>query len=105
MDRLSGYRTWQIKGPVVIIMLDRDIDNNPQRCVCMCGTSLWVLSAGRIPLMVIGWIDCGGSPVDCSDWTRVHSAVDFSAGGVWIGYIREELWLSGRFSKPCHPRG
>ena len=87
MDR-SGYRTWQIKGPVVIIMLDRDIDNNPQRCVCMCGTSLGVLSSRRIPLMVIGWIDCGGSPVDCSDWTRVHSAVDFSAGGVWIGYIR-----------------
>ena len=42
--------------------------------------------------MVIGWIACGGGPVDCSDWTRVDCAVDFSPGGVWIGYIREELW-------------
>ena len=33
-----------------------------------------------------------GSLVDCSDWTRVDSAVDFSPGGVWIGYIRKELW-------------
>ena len=92
VDRLCDYRTWQIKGPVVIIMLDRHADNSPQRCDCMRGTSLGVLSAGRIPLMVIGWIDCGGSPVDCSDRTRVHSAVDFSPGGVGIGYIRGELW-------------
>ena len=92
VDRLCDYRTWQIKGPVVIIMLDRDADNSPQRCACMCGTSLGVLSAGRILLMAIGWIDCGGGPVDCSDWTRVHSVVDFSHRGVRIGYIRGELW-------------
>ena len=41
--------------------------------------------------MVIGWIDCGGGPVDCSDWTRVHGAVDFLPGGVRIGYIRGAL--------------
>ena len=34
----------------------------------------------------------GGGPVDCSDWTHVDCAIDFSPGGVWIGYIRQELW-------------
>ena len=42
--------------------------------------------------MVIGCFTCGGGPVDCSDWMRVDCAVDFSPGGVWIGYIRQELW-------------
>ena len=41
--------------------------------------------------MVIGWIDCGGGPVDCSDWTRVRGTVDFSPGGVRIVYIRGAL--------------
>ena len=88
---MYGY-TWQIKVPVFVIMLDKDRDNIPLRCACMYRTSLGVLSAGRIPLMMIGWFACGGSLVDCSDWTRVDSAVDFSPGGVWIGYIRKELW-------------
>ena len=44
---------------------------------CTRGTSLGVLSAGRI--------GCGGSPVDCSDLMRVHSAV------VRIGYIWRAL--------------
>ena len=30
--------------------------------------------------------------VDCSDWPRLDCAVDFSPGGVWIGYIRPGLW-------------
>ena len=42
--------------------------------------------------MVIGCFTGGGGPVDCYDWTRVHCAVDFSPGGVWIGYVRQELW-------------
>ena len=33
-----------------------------------------------------------GGPVDCSDWPRMACAVNFSPGGVWIGYIRQELW-------------
>ena len=76
----------------MVIMLDGDEDNSPQRGACMRGTSLGVLSAGRIPLMVIDHIDCGGGPVDCSDWTRVRGAVNFSPGGVRIGYIRGSLW-------------
>ena len=32
-----------------------------------------------------------GGPVDCSDWMRVRGAVDFSPGGVRIGYIRRVL--------------
>ena len=58
----------------------------------MRATSLGVLSAGRSPLMVIGCFTCGGGPADCSDWMRVDCAVDFSPGGVWIGYIRQDLW-------------
>ena len=30
VDRLCGYKTWQIKAPVVVIMLDRDEDNSHQ---------------------------------------------------------------------------
>ena len=78
VDRWCDYMAWQIKGPVVVIMLDRDENNSPQRCACMRGTSLVVLSAGRIPIMVIG-------PVDCFDWMRVCGTVDFSPGGVRIG--------------------
>ena len=40
-------------------------------------------------------------PVDCSDWTHVGSAVDFSPGGVRIGYIRGELW--DRYSTDAAP--
>ena len=76
----------------MILMLDWDEHNSPQRCAGERGTSLGVLSAGRIPCLVIGRIDCGGGPVDGSDWTRVRGAVDFSSGEVRIGYIRRALW-------------
>ena len=76
---VCDYMAWQIKGSVVVVMTDTDENNSPQ------------LSAGRIPIMVIGRIDCGGGPVDGSDWTRVSGAVDFSPGGVRIGYIRRAL--------------
>ena len=39
-----------------------------------------------------GCFACGGGPVDGSDWPRVDCAVDFAPGGVWIGYIRQDLW-------------
>ena len=91
VDRLCGYST-KIKVPVFVLMLDRDRDISPRRCACMRGLSLGVLSAGRIPLMVIGCFAFGGGPVDCSECTRVDCAVDFSPGGVWIGYIRREPW-------------
>ena len=87
VDRLCDYMAWQIKGPVMIVMLDWDENNSPQR-----ETSLGVLSAGRIPRIVIGRLDCGGGPVGCFDWTRVHGAVDSSPGEVRIGYIRGALW-------------
>ena len=55
-------------------------------------TSLGVISAGRIMLMMIGCFAYGGGSVDCSDWPRVDCVGDFSPGGVWIGYIRQVLW-------------
>ena len=84
VDRVCGYRTLQIKVPVFDISL--------RRCARMRGTSLGVLSAGRIPLMVIGCFTCEGGPVDSYDWPRMDCAVDFSPGGVWTGYIRQDLW-------------
>ena len=51
-------------------MTDGDDNNRLQRCACVNGTSLGVLSAGRIPIMVIGRIGGGGGPVGRSDWLR-----------------------------------
>ena len=56
----------------------------PSGALVCAGLRWGVLSAGRIPRMVICWINCGGGPVDCYDWTRVRRAVDFSPGGVYI---------------------
>ena len=64
--------------PVFVLMLDRDRDISARRCACMRRISLGVLSAGRIPHMVIGCFACGGSPIDCSDWTLTDCVVDFS---------------------------
>ena len=75
----------------MIIMLDWDEHNSPRRCAGERGTSLGVLSAGRIPCLVIGQFDCGGGPVVGSDWTRVSGAVYFSPGEVRISYIRRAL--------------
>ena len=75
----------------MVIMTDGDENKSSQQCACKRRTSLGVLSAERILIMVIGRIDCGGGTVDCSDWTRVSGAVDFSPGGVSIGYIRGAL--------------
>ena len=70
-------------------MIPEGNDNNRvQRCACVRGTSLGVLSAGRIALMVIGLFDGGGGPVGCSDWLSVHGAVVICPGGVRIIYIR-----------------
>ena len=91
MDRLCGYNT-EIKVPVIVFVLHRDRNISIHRCACTCGTSLGVFSAGRISLTLSGCCACGGGSVDCSDWPRAYCAVDFSAGGVWIGYIRPVLW-------------
>ena len=91
VDRLCGYIT-RIKVPGFVLMLNRDRNISTRRCACMRGTSLGVLSAGRISLMLSGCFAFGGGLVDCSDWPCVCCAVDFSPGGVWIGYIRQVLW-------------
>ena len=67
----------------------------------MFGTSLGVLSAGRIPITVIGRIGGGGGPVGCSDWLRVRGAFVISPGGVRIGNIRRVL--RGRSSTDAAP--
>ena len=101
MDRLCDHMAWQIKGSVMVVMTDRNDNNRLQWCACVRGTLLGVLSAGRIPIILIGRISCGGGPVDCSDWMRVRGVVDFSPGGIRIGYIRRAL--CGRSSTDAAP--
>ena len=67
VDRLSDRNAWQIKEFTVLVMTDGDDSNRHQRCACVRGTSLGILCAGRILLMVIGWIGGGGGPMGHSD--------------------------------------
>ena len=62
----------------------------------MRGTSLGVFSTGRISLTLIGCSACVGGSLDCSDWPRSDCAVDFSPGGVWIGYILGQVCGTNR---------
>ena len=75
VDRLCVRNEWQIKELEVVLMPDGSYNNRFQRCACVCGTSLGVLSAGRITIMVIGLFDCGGGPMGYSDWLSVHGVV------------------------------
>ena len=88
VDRLCDRNEWQIKALDVVVMPDGSDNNRFQRCTCVRVTSLGVLSAGRITIMVIGLLDCGGGPVGCSDWLTVRGAVIVYPGGVRIIYIR-----------------
>ena len=51
VDRLCGHST-NIRVPGFVLMLNGDRNISPRRCACMRGTSLGVLSVGRIPLMM-----------------------------------------------------
>ena len=102
MDRLCANMTRQIKedkGDVVVEMTDRNDNNRLQQCAGVCGTSLGVLSAGRIPILVIGQFGCVRGSVGCSDWLRV-CVVIFSPRGVrnsmFHGTPRRLLWISTR---------
>ena len=90
VDRLGGYLT-EIKVPGLSLVLSGDRNNSARRCAYLRGTLLWVSSAGRISLTLIGCRACVGGSVSCSDWPCSDCAVDFSPGGVWIGYIRPGL--------------
>ena len=70
----------------VVVMTDGYDNNRLQRCACVCGTSLGILSAGRIPIMVIGQIGRGGGPV-----VYIHLA-----GVVALGSIPDVIGLTGR---------
>ena len=87
-DRLCKRDEWQIKALDVVVITDGNDNNRLQWCAGVCGTSLGVLSAGTIPIKVIGLFDCGGGPVGCADWLSVRSAVVVRPGGVRIIYIR-----------------
>ena len=88
VDRLSDQNVWRIKELTVVVMTIGNDNNRFQGCACVRGTSLGVLSAGSIPIMVIGRIGGGGGPMGRSDWLRECCVVVVWPGGVRIGYIR-----------------
>ena len=91
MDRLCDRNEWQIKELEVVVMPDGSDSNRFQRCACVRGTSLGVLSAGRITIMGVGLVGCRGGPVGGSDWLSVRGVVVVCPGGVRIVYIRRAL--------------
>ena len=87
VNRVTNYLI-KIKVPGWSRALRGDMYTGARRCVCTRGTPLGVFSVGRISLTVIGRRASVGSSLGCSDWSCVDCEVDFSPGGVWIGYIR-----------------
>ena len=87
VDRVTDCLT-EIKVPDWSLALRGDMYTGARRYVCTRGTPLGVFSSGRISLTLIGRRASVGGSVSCSDWSCVDCAVDFSPGGVWIGYIR-----------------
>ena len=102
--RLSHRDEWQIKGLVaVMIAVGYDVTRFPL-CASKHATSVGVVPPGIMPILVIGLLGCGGSPLGRSDWLNrfsweawlaggpmcVRSAVAFLPGGVRIMHIRSE---------------
>ena len=104
VDRLCTNMTQEIKEYKVDVVAQMTVGNDNdslQWCAYVRGTSMGVLSAGRIPIMMIGRFGCGGGPVGCSNWLRVRGTVVISPGGVRIGYVRRAL--CGRSSTDAAP--
>ena len=90
VDRLADYQT-EIKVLGWSFVVSGDRKNSARRCVCIRGTPLGGLFRGKDFAPLIGCRACVGGSVGCSDWPCLDCAVDFSPGGVWIGYIRPGL--------------
>ena len=105
VDRLCGHDEWQIKELEVVVTSGGGDDIRFQRCACVCGTSVCVISVGKLPILVIGLFDGEGVPLGCSDWLgrltwwawlaarrmSMRSAVVICPGGVRIVYVRPAL--------------
>ena len=105
VDRFCGRDEWQIKELEVVVTPSGGNDIRFQQCACARETSVSVISAGMLPILVIGLSDCVGGPLGCSDWLvrlswwawlasrrmSVRSAVVVYPGGVRIVYIRRAL--------------
>ena len=60
-------------------------------CVCTCLTPPGICSAGGSSRPLIGRRASGGGSEGHTDCVRVSGAVDISAGGIWIAYIKQAL--------------
>ena len=96
---------WIVSELEVVVTPGGGDDIRFQRCACVRGTSVCVISAGKLPILVIGPFDGEGGPLECSDWLgrlswwawlaarrmSVRSMVVICPGGVRIVYIRHTL--------------
>ena len=106
VDLVCAKMTRQIKGDmgdVIVEMTDGNDNNRLQRCAGVRGTSLGVLSAGGIPIRVIGRFGCERGSVGCSDWLPVCGAIIFSPKRVRINYIHVRRAMCGRSSTNAAP--
>ena len=62
--------------------------------MCTCITPLGICSAGRNLRPLIGRRASGGGSGGHTEIARVIGAVDMSAGGIWIAYIKKALGLA-----------
>ena len=105
VDRFFGRDVWQIKELEAVVTPGGVDDIQFLLCTCGRGTSAGVIAPGMLPILVIGLLDCVGSPLGCSDWLgrlswwawlaghrmSVRSAVVVCPGVVRIEYKRHAL--------------
>ena len=113
VDRLCDQMAPEIKGSVVVMMTDRNDNNSLQRCGCLRGTSLGVLSVGFglfFRRVIVYWIMAteGAALVENRagitfgvelyvPWDASEAVVDIhSEGVVPLGSIPHVIGLTGR---------
>ena len=84
----------EFKGPGCALIVSETGYTGGRRCVCTCLTSPAICSAGGSSRPLIGRRASGGGSDGHTDCARVSGAVDISAGGIWIAYIKQALGAS-----------
>ena len=78
----------EFKGPGCGLIVSETGYTGGRRCVCTCLTPPGICSAGGSSCPLIGHRASVGGSEGHTDCVRVSGAVDISAGGIWIAYIK-----------------
>ena len=84
----------EFKGPRCGQILSETMYAGGRRRMCTCITPPGICSAGRSSRPLIGRRASGGGSGGHTECARVIGAVDMSAGGIWITYIKQALGAS-----------